>query len=248
MNIVVSIIVATYNSEKTLMVALDSISKQTFNNWECIVVDGASKDNTLRIVEDFEKKDSRFRHISEPDSGIYDAFNKGWKLARGEWVLYLGSDDELCQDGLDILVQQKSQYDIVYGDVYLKFANGTKKLQKARSTSELKQAKRLPCCHQSLMMKKKVFVELNGFDLEYRLLADFDLCVRAFHKGFSFHKVSGIISVFSVTGASHSDMSSSYEFDKIYRRYNNGLKSFFEHYIVLFKLLKNNLKHKYIDG
>ena len=89
----VSIIIATYNSEKTLRRALDSVLNQTYQDWECIVVDGASKDNTIEIVKEYVSKDTRFRYVSEPDHGIYDAFNKGWKMAKGEWVMYLGSDD-----------------------------------------------------------------------------------------------------------------------------------------------------------
>lgn len=95
----VSIIIATYNSEKTLRRALDSVLNQSYQDWECIVVDGASKDNTIGIVKEYVKKDSRFRYISEPDHGIYDAFNKGWKMAKGEWVMYLGSDDRLTTNG-----------------------------------------------------------------------------------------------------------------------------------------------------
>ena len=79
----VSIIIATYNSGKTLRRALDSVLNQSYQDWECIVVDGASKDNTIGIVKEYVKKDSRFRYISEPDHGIYDAFNKGWKMAKG---------------------------------------------------------------------------------------------------------------------------------------------------------------------
>ena len=78
----VSIIVATYNSDKTLRQALDSVLNQSYQDWECIVVDGASKDSTIDIVKEYVSKDSRFRYISEPDNGIYDAFNKGWKMAK----------------------------------------------------------------------------------------------------------------------------------------------------------------------
>ncbi len=69
--------------------ALDSVLNQSYQDWECIVVDGASKDNTIGIVKEYVSKDARFRYISEPDHGIYDAFNKGWKMAKGQWVMYL---------------------------------------------------------------------------------------------------------------------------------------------------------------
>ena len=116
----VSIIIATYNSEKTLRRALDSVLNQSYQDWECIVVDGASKDNTIGIVKEYVSKDARFRYISEPDHGIYDAFNKGWKMAKGEWVMYLGSDDEYTKDGIKVLMENSDGADVVYGNVILR--------------------------------------------------------------------------------------------------------------------------------
>ena len=116
-NIKISIIIATFNSAKTLRVALNSVMLQTFQDWECIVVDGLSKDNTLEIVKEFEAKDVRFHHISEADKGIYDAFNKGWKLAKGEWIYYLGSDDQVTRNGLtDLMEVSTSEACVLYGD------------------------------------------------------------------------------------------------------------------------------------
>ena len=72
----ISIIIATFNSSRTLAKALESVLEQNFNDWECIIVDGKSTDSTLDIIKEFELKDSRFSHVSEKDNGIYDAFNK----------------------------------------------------------------------------------------------------------------------------------------------------------------------------
>lgn len=83
----VSIIIATYNSERTIKRALESVMNQTYQNWECLVIDGNSKDKTIEIVNNFVKFDSRFRYISESDNGIYDAFNKGWQKASGFIIL-----------------------------------------------------------------------------------------------------------------------------------------------------------------
>lgn len=75
----ISIIIATFNAAKTLRKALDSVLNQTYKDWECIIVDGASKDNTISIVKEYVQKDTRFRYISEPDKGIFDAYNKDGK-------------------------------------------------------------------------------------------------------------------------------------------------------------------------
>lgn len=81
-NIKITIVIATYNAENYIEKALNSVLAQKYLNWECLIIDGASKDKTLSIIEEFEKKDSRIRHISEKDNGIYDAFNKGWKMLK----------------------------------------------------------------------------------------------------------------------------------------------------------------------
>ena len=90
----ISIITATYNSEKTLRDTLDSILAQTYPDIESIIVDGASKDGTLDIVREYETKfQGRMHWISEPDKGIYDAMNKGIKMASGDVIGVLNSDD-----------------------------------------------------------------------------------------------------------------------------------------------------------
>ena len=90
----ISIITATYNSEKTLRDTLDSILAQTYPDIESIIVDGASKDGTIDIVREYEPRfGGRMHWISEPDKGIYDAMNKGIKMASGDVIGVLNSDD-----------------------------------------------------------------------------------------------------------------------------------------------------------
>lgn len=91
MNFKISIIIATFNSEKTLRQTLDSIRYQTYKNIEVIVIDGLSKDDTLDIIKEYS--DIVTKCISEKDSGIYEAFNKGIRMATGEYVCFIGSDD-----------------------------------------------------------------------------------------------------------------------------------------------------------
>ena len=147
----ISIIVATFNAAKTLSVALNSILSQTFQDWECIIVDGASKDNT------YIERDSRFRYVSEPDKGIYDAFNKGWKLAKGKWIYYLGADDELLPNAFDNLFKNDlNDLDIVYGDIILDL--GAKKKKCISISSE--QIKGKMVSHQCILMRKKIIEEL----------------------------------------------------------------------------------------
>ena len=90
-----TIVIPTYNAEKTISVVLDSIITQTFKNYEVVIIDGRSSDNSLKIISYFQEKWNNIRLISEHDKGIYDAMNKGIEIAKGEWLLFLGSDDIL---------------------------------------------------------------------------------------------------------------------------------------------------------
>lgn len=194
----VSIIIATYNSEKTLRRAMLSVLNLTYQDWECIVVDGASKDGTLAIVKKFAAKDSRFRYISEPDHGIYDAFNKGWRMAKGEWIMYLGSDDEFTPDGIKTLVGNAQDADVVFGDTWLlNTVTGKKKLQQSSIGDSY-----ISCCSQSMMMKKELIDRLGGFNEQYRALADADLNYKAMKANCKVVQVKSPISIFSIGGVS----------------------------------------------
>ena len=90
----ISIITATFNSAKTLSQTLESVLKQTYHDYEHIIVDGLSKDNTMEIVKQYEAKyNGKLKYISEKDTGIYDAMNKGIKMATGDVIGILNSDD-----------------------------------------------------------------------------------------------------------------------------------------------------------
>lgn len=194
---IVSIIIASYNSGRVIDFALRSILSQSFQDWECIVVDGSSTDNTLEIINKYEAKDHRFHHISEKDNGIYDAFNKGWKLAKGEWVHYLGSDDELTPNGLtDLLAKDvPPNVAIISGDVYCRHIDGSLKLNKSIGFGG---------CHQGKLTRKKVLEELGGFDEKYRIVSDADLKYRIQNRKYDVVNVPTVVAYFSMDGASQS--------------------------------------------
>lgn len=190
----VSIIIPTYNSGRTIKAALESVHNQTFQDWECIVVDGASKDDTIEIVKEYCDKDSRFRYISEKDNGIYDAFNKGWRMAKGDWIHYLGSDDTLTKDGMEgVAAELDEHYSIVTGDVYLHRVDGTVRKQQYNGYFG---------CHQGVLMQRRAIATLNGFDECYHIMADYDLMVRNFRAGNKVKNVRSVVANFTVGGES----------------------------------------------
>lgn len=198
----VSIIIATYNAETVVETALKSICNQEFRDWECIVVDGLSKDNTLSIVKKYQAKDKRINFISEKDKGVYDAFNKGWKRALGEWVYYLGADDELLPNTFSkLFAQSYEDYDIVYGNIYRKFSDNWIDHKIAKHHSILK--KSFFGSHQGMIMKKSVIEELGGFNLKYRLKADFALVQKAYLMGYKFKKTPIDFAIFSTGGLTY---------------------------------------------
>lgn len=193
-NIAVSIIIATYNSGKTLNVALDSVLKQEYQDWECIVVDGASKDNTVDIIKMYVEKDKRFRYVSEPDKGIYDAFNKGWRMANGEWVHYLGSDDRLTPNGIaDLMAVPHEDVELMSGHCYVEKIDGAIKSSISRGFQG---------CHQGKLVRRTTLKRFNGFDLRYPILADADLNIRMENANIPTINVNTYVAYFAMTGIS----------------------------------------------
>lgn len=195
----ISIVIASYNSGATIRRSLDSIQALNFPEWECIVVDGKSKDNTVSIVDEYSKKDRRYRYISETDKGIYDAFNKGWKNARAEWVYYLGSDDFLEPDGLGQLMSHAEQKDaaILSGGVIVSYQDG------GTTYWEGSDGKPSWGCHQGMIIKKEAIKKAGGFDISFKVMGDKHLNVRILQAGNHVEVVPGLtIAHFAMTGSS----------------------------------------------
>lgn len=193
-----SIIIATFNAANNLSNALNSILSLNYNDWECIIIDGASTDNTLNIIKSFEEKDVRFRHISEPDKGLYDAFNKGWQIACGKWIYYLGSDDCLTFNGLSQLMKQTED---VTENVAI-ISGGVIRIRQD-SSKRILMSKGFVGSHQSMIMKRMVLQKMNGFDyLRYRILADYDLFVRIKNHGYGVKNCDIIVAYFHAGGTS----------------------------------------------
>lgn len=205
---IVSIIIATYNSGKTLKETLKSVQSQVFQDWECIIVDGDSNDNTISIIEEIEHNDSRFRHISEPDRGVYDAFNKGWKNARGEWIYYLGSSDKVLKNGLyDLIKIDHPDAAIVSGHVYGHKIDGTLKPGYSKGFRG---------GHQGKITRKSVIEKFGGFDERYKIVADEDLIRKIENSGLKIDNVNVFVAIFEVDGLSQSLSNAFVKYKELY--------------------------------
>jgi glycosyltransferase len=181
-DIKLSIITATWNSAKTVGATLQSLAHQTFQNYESIIVDGASSDGTLDVVRSSGIKIGKI--VSERDKGIYDALNKGIALASGDYVGFLHSDDVLASPtSLERLVEciAVKKPDAVYADLqYVERANINKIVRYWKSgyyhRDRLKSGWMPP--HPTFYMRKDLYAKLGGFDLTYKISADYDSLIR----------------------------------------------------------------------
>lgn len=183
----VSIITATYNSAATIHDTLASLESQTYPDIEYIIVDGASKDNTLEVIRQNCSRVSQL--ISEPDKGIYDALNKGISKSTGDIVGFLHSDDllaypEAIQDLVDSF--KSGNHDAVYADLeYVQQENINKVVRHWKSghyNRNKLQYGWMPA-HPTFYMKRNLYKEMNCFDLSYKIAADYDSVLRYLWRG-----------------------------------------------------------------
>jgi glycosyltransferase involved in cell wall biosynthesis len=182
----ISIVTITYNSEKTLKDTIESISNQTYKNIEYIIVDGNSNDDTVKIIESYGNKISKF--ISEKDTGIYDAMNKGLELACGDIVGILNSDDVYFDEKvIEKVIEQfnKEKVDSVYGDLYYVKEDNLNDVVRYWKSSVFKKgsfAKGWHPPHPAFFVKKRVYEKYGYFNLDMQVSADFELMLRFLEK------------------------------------------------------------------
>ena len=175
----ISIITATFNSEATIKSCLISVLYQSFQNIEYLIIDGNSTDKTLDLVRQHQLQfpEIEFKILSEPDSGIYDALNKGVLLATGEVIGFVHSDDMLANNQIiSTLINQfeNENLDGIYGDLeYVDKNNIDKVVRYWKGTdfnSRLLNKGWMPA-HPTLFLKKEVYKKHGIFDLSYKISA-----------------------------------------------------------------------------
>jgi len=181
----ISIITATYNSQNFITTNLNSINNQTYKNFEHIIVDNNSQDKTLEIIKNNGKN---IKIISEKDNGIYDAFNKGIDLSKGEIISIINSDDYFADEKvLEEVSKVFANYDvdIVYGDLkYVKRENLNKIVRYWKSNPYVLNSfqKGWAPPHPTFFVKKKIYENLGKYKLNLGNSADFELMFRFLEK------------------------------------------------------------------
>ncbi|WP_419801108.1 glycosyltransferase family 2 protein [Mucilaginibacter sp.] len=189
---VISIITVVFNAVETIEDTIKSVIDQRYHNIEYIVIDGGSTDGTKEIVKIYQAKIKYF--ISEGDRGVYDAMNKGVKIATGDFVYFLNSGDILLANLEKIIKFLKSEKSIIYGDSYwigkhILYYGKTSKWKIIRNN----------ICHQSIFYPKNIFNKYS-YDLNYKVFADYYLNVSLMaDKSYSFIYIPVLICSFDDT-------------------------------------------------
>jgi glycosyltransferase involved in cell wall biosynthesis len=203
----ISIVVPTMNSAATLADALRSLATQTRRDFEVIVSDGTSTDATLAVAQGFAAELPALRIDSRPDTGVYDAINRGVRQARGDWFLVLGGDDRLhSPDTLAVVAPHllaDSATQMVYGDVRMMAVNlcGVPPGGRHAGPMPLQRLFGANLCQQSVFYRRSLFDTLGGFDLRYRLYADWHFNLRTMFR-FPTRWIDVVVADYAATGMS----------------------------------------------
>ena len=179
-----SIIICTYNSAGRLEKTLDSILSQNGEDFEVVIIDGASTDGTVEIIKDYESKFAgKLRWISEKDSGIYEAMNKGVKMAQGEYLNVIGAGDWLEEGALGKVF--RAMADNLEADaIYAKTRIWDKDIKESKFFQTLPEIlPTQPMQHPALYYKKELHNRFGLYDERYKIVADYLFCLKAFYFG-----------------------------------------------------------------
>ena len=185
-----SVITVTYNAAPTLVRTLQSVREQTYPHIEHLIVDGASKDNTVALIKQYAHE--KMVWVSEPDKGLYDAMNKAAAMAKGDYLCFLNAGDTFfAPNSVERMMHSFDDDhapDILYGETAIVDESGTflhMRRLKAPAILTWKSFRLgMVVCHQAFIVKQELF---EPYDLSYRFSSDFDWCIRMMKKASSIH-------------------------------------------------------------
>jgi len=195
----VSVITVVYNNVSIIESTIQSVLAQSSSEYEYIIIDGGSNDGTLDLIRKYEQRLTHF--ISEPDTGIYNAMNKGVEAANGHYCVFMNSgdvfvDENIIDSFVDVL--KRKEDDIVYGDVLTTTGNGQTALKKAESPGN---KHRMYFCHQSVFAATSL-LKKYPFDESYKMSADFKFFKQCYNNGHRFKYVPLPVAIFNLQGMS----------------------------------------------
>jgi glycosyltransferase involved in cell wall biosynthesis len=185
-NIRVSIITVCYNSEKTIERTIVSVLNQAYDNLEYIIVDGASTDRTLYIINNYRDRfDGRLKVISEPDFGIYDAMNKGIKACSGDLIGILNSDDYYFDQAIENVIKLAAlnpDAGLFHGNMVFESQSGIPVIWRSKAVLNRNDFYRMRVNHPTAFVRKQIYDKFGCYDTKYRIVADYEFMVRCLIK------------------------------------------------------------------
>ena len=226
----VSIITINYNNAVGLKKTIESVINQTCKDFEYIVIDGGSVDDSKGIIQEYNDKISYW--ISEKDTGIYQAMNKGWRQASGEYCLFLNSgdylyDENVIKNAYDLIVSSKA--DIIYGNLYA-FDETQNWISTFTDPISLYYFSNNFIPHPSTFTKKSLLNKLNGFYEHYSILSDWIFFVEAFLAKSTFCRIDLTVSSFYMKGISSGSNVGHLERERVFENELKVLKTDFENF------------------
>ena len=240
----ISIITIVYNNVRDIEYTLLSVINQSYPHIEYIVIDGASTDGTLDVINTY--RGSIDILVSEKDNGIYDAMNKGLERATGDYVLFLNSGDELYDNGtIQCIVEKGMNADIIYGETKLvdeqRNILGTRR-HRAPVSFDWKSFKYgMNICHQAIYVRRSI---APMYDTNYQLSADIDWVIRAAKQAKSTKNVNAYVARYLVGGMSQKRHKQSLkERYEIFKKHYGYIPNLVNHSIIAIRLLLHRIKH-----
>ncbi len=232
----ISVVTVSYNAATTIEQTILSVLNQTYDNVEYIIIDGGSTDGTVDIIKKYADKIAYW--VSEPDGGIYDAMNKGILKAAGAWLNFMNAGDSFMDNKVLSMCFESNFYDdvdILYGDAVLKYKFG-RRMVEAGNIQQI--IRHMVFSHQSTFVRKQIMKD--GFNLRWRLAADYHFLLGCFREGRKFVHADIPISLVEVdNGSTHDNYAQSkkevlyihkqfgYSFFKCYWWYSYDLFHFY---------------------
>jgi glycosyltransferase involved in cell wall biosynthesis len=174
----VTVITAVFNGSDRIDACIESVLHQNYPNIEHIILDGGSTDGTVAILRKYQDRIALWK--SEPDSGVYDAWNKGLELAQGEWIAFLGADDEYLPNAITAYMNLAREHpDADYLSSKIRWFRPSGYSRILGSQWEWPRFSRYMCCpHVGSMHRRQLFEKYGGFDISYRIVADYEFLLR----------------------------------------------------------------------
>lgn len=230
-----SIVTVCFNAEKTLQDTFDSLKKQKTDELEYIVIDGKSKDSSFEIVKN--NPDIVDICISEKDSGLYEAMNKGFNLSSGKYIMFLNADDLLKENAINSILEEikYSDSDIIYGVVELyNKATGKKRKYLDINYTKFKSYLFLTPPHPGFIMKSSLFDKVGGFNTKYSLASDFDIQMKSWKYARSYKRLKTPLVKMSLGGRSNSSVLNRLRgFSQLVLAYSKNVSPLFVSFIVV---------------